>query len=274
MPRFAANLTLLYPELPFLDRFEAAARDGFSAVEYLFPYAWPKSELLARLRGNGLQQVLFNAPPGGVDGPTSVQAWDNGCRGLAAVPGREAEFRQGMALALDYCAALACPRLHVMAGLLPSGLARDSLLPVIAANLRWACEQAAMLGVTLLIEPINLRDMPGFYLNRQEQAHHILDAVGAPNLQVQMDLYHCQITEGDIATKLRRYLPTGRVGHIQVAGVPERHEPDVGELNYPYLFSLIDTLGYSGWVGCEYRPRLAAQVNGTSAGLSWRAPWL
>ena len=271
MPRFAANLSLLYPELPFLERFEAAARDGFAAVEYLFPYAWPAPELAARLAGNGLQQVLMNAPPGGVDAPSSVQAWEAGRRGLACLPGCEAEFRQGIALALDYCAALNCPRLHVMAGVLPARGERQSLLGVLIANLRHACEQAAQQGVQVLIEPINLRDMPGYFLNRQDQAHAILDSVAAPNLSVQMDLYHCQVTEGDVATKLRRYLPTGRIGHLQIAGVPERHEPDVGELHYPYLFQLIDELGYSGWVGCEYRPRLGAQPGGTSAGLGWLA---
>ncbi len=269
MPRFAANLTLLYPDLPFLDRFEAAARDGFTAVEYLFPYAWPQQELAARLRANGLQQVLINAPPGGVDGPSSVQAWDSGQRGLACIPGLEAPFRQGIGLALAYCAALNCPRLHVMSGLLPEGLLRENLLPVIAANLRWACELAAGQGVTVLIEPINLRDMPGYFLNRQDHAHEILDAVDAPNLQVQMDLYHCQVTEGDVTSKLRRYLPTGRIGHIQIAGVPERQEPDVGELHYPYLLGELDALGYTGWVGCEYRPRLGTQPGGTSAGLGW-----
>ncbi len=272
-PRFAANLTLLYPELPFLDRFEAAARDGFTAVEFLFPYAWHKHDITARLAANGLQQVLINAPPGGVDAASSVQAWDAGVRGLACIAERRAEFQSGIQLALDYCAALACPRLHVMAGNLPPGLPREALLDVIAGNLRWAAEQAQQHGVTLLIEPINLRDMPGYFLNRQDHAHEILDAVNAPNLQVQMDLYHCQITEGDVAMKLRRYLPTGRIGHIQIAGVPERHEPDTGELNYPYLFSLIDEMGYNGWIGCEYRPRLGMQPGGTSQGLGWLKPW-
>ena len=269
MPRFAANLTMLYPELPFLERFEAAARDGFKAVEFLFPYAWPKNELAARLADNGLQLVLFNAPPGGTDAASTVQAWEAGRRGLACLPGREAEFRDGIHLALHYCTALGCPKLHVMAGLLPSSLEREALLPVIAANLRWAAHQAQQVQVSLLVEPINLRDMPGYFLNRQHHAYAILDAVNVPNLQVQMDLYHCQIVEGDVATKLRQYLPTGRIGHLQIAGVPERHEPDVGELNYPYLFKLIDALGYTGWVGCEYRPQRGVKPGGTSAGLGW-----
>ncbi|MBP6006197.1 MAG: TIM barrel protein [Rhodoferax sp.] len=270
MPRFAANLSFLYPELPFLDRFEAAARDGFSAVEYLFPYAWPKEELVARLRGNGLEQVLFNAPAAGTEMATVLSAWDAGDRGLTCRAERQAEFRYGVALALDYAAALACPRIHIMAGLVPDGVLRESLLNHVANNLRWACDLAAQQGVQVMIEPINLRDMPGYFLNRQDHAHEILDAVNAPNLQVQMDLYHCQVQEGDVATKLRRYLPTGRVGHIQIASVPERQEPDGGELCYPYVFDLLDELGYAGWVGCEYRPRLGARAGGTTDGLAWR----
>lgn len=274
MPRFAANLSFLYPELPFLDRFEAAARDGFIAVEYLFPYAWPAQELAARLRVNGLQQVLLNAPPAGVDLASAIGAWDAGERGLLCLADRRDEFRRCVTLALDYAATLQCPRIHVMAGLLPDGVLRESLLDVVAEKLRWACAQAAKQGVTLLIEPINLRDMPGYFLNRQDHAHEILDAVGAANLQVQMDLYHCQVQEGDLASKLRRYLPTGRIGHIQIAGVPERQEPDVGELNYPYLFDVMDAMGYSGWVGCEYRPQRGAQAGGTSSGLGWRQAFL
>jgi hydroxypyruvate isomerase len=265
MPKFAANLSMLYPELAFLDRFEAAAQDGFKGVEYLFPYAFERSEIAARLKAHGLQQVLFNAPPGD---------WDAGERGLACLPGREAEFRTGFALALDYAAALKCPRVHVMAGLLPAGQDRESLYPTYLGNVRWAAEQAAAHGVNVLIEPINLRDMPGFYLNRQDQAHRIVADVGAPNLKVQMDLYHCQITEGDLAMKLRQYLPTGNVGHLQIAGVPQRHEPDLGEVNHPYLFEVLDELGYDGWVGCEYRPKAGLQPGGTSAGLGWLKPYL
>ena len=259
MPKFAANLSFLYNELPFLDRFEAAAKDGFKAVEYLFPYEWPEAELAARLRDNGLQQVLFNAPPGD---------WDGGERGIACLPGREADFRAGIQKALSYAKALSCPRVHVMAGLVPEGIERDTLQPTYIANLNWAAVEAAKQGVGLLIEPINTRDIPRFFLNRQDQAHDIIDAVGALNLQVQMDLYHCQIVEGDVAMKLRKYLPTGRVGHLQIASVPERNEPDRGELNYAYLFALIDALsadcGWDGWLGCEYRPRTTAHE-----GLGW-----
>ena len=274
MPYFAANLSLLYTEHAFLDRFEAAARDGFKAVEYLFPFAFEPREIAARLQANGLHQVLFNAPPGGTDADSIQQAWDAGSRGLACIAGREAEFRAGVALALEYAGALSCPRIHVMAGLIPPGLDREAVRASYLANLRWASQEAAKQGVEVLIEPINTRDMPGFFLNRQDHAHEIVATVGALNLKVQMDLYHCQIVEGDVAMKLRTYLPTGNVGHIQIAGVPDRHEPDGGELNYPYLFSLLDELGYTGWVGCEYRPQRGAQAGGTSAGLGWLKPWL
>jgi hydroxypyruvate isomerase len=264
MPRFAANLSMLYPELDFLDRFEAAARDGFRAVEYLFPYDHAPGVLAARLKAHGLEQVLFNTPPGD---------WERGERGLACLPGREAEFRDGVRRAIDYAATLSCPRIHVMAGLVPDGMARETVQPTYIDNLRWAAAEAAKAGRDLLIEPINTRDIPRFFLNRQDHAHEIAAAVGAPNLKVQMDLYHCQIVEGDVAMKIRKYLPTGRVGHFQIAGVPQRHEPDIGEMNYGYLFEVIDEVsaqcGWQGWVGCEYRPRRGAVVNGTSDGLGW-----
>ncbi len=277
MPKFAANLSMMYTELPFLDRFEAAAQDGFAAVEYLFPYAYPAAELAARLQANHLQQVLFNAPPGGTDPDSIAKAWDvEGRRGSACIPGREAEFKTGVALALTYAAALNCPRIHLMAGLVPNGITRDVAEATYISNLRWAAGEAAKAGVDVLMEPINTRDIPGFFLNRQDHAHHIIGQVGATNLKVQMDLYHCQIVEGDVAMKIRKYLPTGNVGHFQIAGVPERHEPDIGELNYPYLLSVIDEVsatlpngGWQGWVGCEYRPKKGGQPGGTSAGLGW-----
>jgi hydroxypyruvate isomerase len=251
MPRFAANLSMMYTEHAFLDRFAAAARDGFTAVEYLFPYEHPAEELAARLRASGLQQVLFNAPPGD---------WAAGERGTSSLPGREAEFRAGFAKALDYAATLACPRIHVMAGLRQHGAERATYL----ANLAWAAQQAAPAGIDVLIEPINTRDIPGFFLNRQDEAHAVVQEVGATNLKVQMDLYHCQIVEGDLTMKLRQYIPTGRVAHLQIAGVPQRHEPDLGELNHDALFAELDALGYAGWIGCEYRP-----AGATSAGLGW-----
>ena len=255
MPRFAANLTMMYGEFEFLDRFEAAARDGFAAVEYLFPYEHPAPVLAARLEANGLQQVLFNAPPGD---------WQAGERGVACLPGRDAEFRDGFMRALDYALALRCPRVHVMAGVVPGGVPAERLRATYLANLAWAAAEAARCEREVLIEPINTRDIPGYYLNRQDTAHAIVQELGAPNLKVQMDLYHCQIVEGDVAMKIRQYVPTGRVGHVQIAGVPDRHEPDDGELNCAYLLDLLDTLAYAGHVGCEYRPRA-----GTSAGLGW-----
>ncbi|TXH86715.1 MAG: hydroxypyruvate isomerase [Rhodoferax sp.] len=261
MPRFAANLSMLYTELPFLERFGAAAADGFAGVEYLFPYEFAAADIAQRLREHGLQQVLFNAPPG---------SWAAGERGLACIPGREAEFATGMEQALAYAAALQCPRIHVMAGIVPAGQTQQTVRATYIANLRQAARIAAAQGVTLMIEPINTRDMPGYFLNLQADAHALLAEIGEPNVQVQMDLYHCQIMEGDLATKLRQYLPTGRVGHLQIAGVPERHEPDVGELHYPYLFKLVDTLGWDGWIGCEYRPARGAVAGGTTQGLGWK----
>jgi hydroxypyruvate isomerase len=264
MPRFAANLSLLYTEHAFLDRFGAAARDGFKAVEFLFPYDFAATELARRLQDHGLQQVLFNAPPGD---------WAAGERGLACLPGREAAFREGFLRALDYAQALQCPRIHTMAGLVPAGADAQALRDTYLTNLAWAAKEAAAVGVQVLIEPINPRDFPGYFLQRQDAAHAIVQELGAANLKVQFDLYHCQIVEGDVASKLRHYLPTGRVGHLQIAGVPERHEPSVGELNYRYLFEVIDEVsqacGWTGWVGCEYRPRLGPVPGGTSGGLGW-----
>jgi len=258
MPRFAANLTMMYGEHAFPDRFEAAVRDGFRAVEFLFPYDQPMAELGARLRGAGLQQVLFNLPPGD---------WAAGERGLAALPGREAEFRQSLDLALRWAEALGCPRLHVMAGVVSPGSDRATMRATYVDNLRHAAQRAAAVGVALTIEPLNPRDMPGYFLTHQQQAHEVVAEVGEPTLGVQMDFYHCQIVEGDLLTRLRRHLPG--VSHVQIAGVPDRHEPDQGEVNYTALLEELDRLGYDGFVGCEYRPRGA-----TSAGLGWLAPWL
>jgi 2-dehydrotetronate isomerase len=255
MPRFAANLSMMYAEHAFLERFAAAATDRFAAVEFLFPYEWPAATLARLLAEHRLEQVLFNAPPGDFAG---------GERGIACLPGREGEFRSGVERALEYAAALRCPRLHLMAGLVPSGSSRESLRATYLANLAWAAGKADAAAVDLLIEPINSRDIPGYFLNRQDEAHAIVAELDVPRLKVQMDLYHCQIVEGDVAMKLRRYLPGGRVGHLQIAGVPERHEPDRGELDYGYLFEVIDELRYSGWIGCEYRP-----AAGTTSGLGW-----
>jgi hydroxypyruvate isomerase len=258
MPRFAANLTLMYHEHAFLDRFGAAARDGFKAVEYLFPYDFSAAELKARLGEHGLTQALFNAPPGD---------WGAGERGIASLPGREDEFRRGIDTALAYARMLGNDKLHVMAGLLPGEADRSRHRDVYLRNLADAAQAARADGITILIEPINPRDMPGFFLNRQDEAQAICREIGAPNLKVQFDCYHCQIVEGDLAKKLERDI--AGIGHIQIAGVPERHEPDIGELNYPYLFDRIDALGYDGWIGCEYRPKA-----GTSEGLGWLRSYL
>lgn len=258
MPRFAANLTLMYTEHAFLDRFEAAACDGFRAVEYLFPYDFPAAELQARLQAHGLTQVLFNAPPGD---------WAAGERGIASLPGREDDFRRAIDTALAYTRALGNDKLHVMAGLLPAGADRARHRAVYLRNLDYAARAARGDDITVVIEPINPRDMPGFFLTRQDDAQAICREIAAPNLKVQFDCYHCQIVEGDIAKKLDRDM--SGIGHIQIAGVPDRHEPDTGELNYPYLFERIDTLGYRGWIGCEYRPKA-----GTSEGLGWLRSYL
>lgn len=257
MSRFAANLSMLYPQHDFLERFAAAAADGFSAVEYLFPYDHTPQVLKQRLDDNGLVQVLFNAPPGD---------WAAGERGIVSLPGREQEFREGFERALDYAAVLGNSRIHVMAGVLPSEAERARYHAVYLENLAHATAQAAKAGITVLLEPINTRDMPGFFLNRQDQAQAICREVGADNLKVQFDCYHCQIVEGDLASKLRRDF--NRIGHVQIAGVPDRHEPDLGEVNYPFVFELLDELGYDGWVGCEYRPR-----GDTSVGLRWLRDW-
>ena len=255
MPRFAANLSMMYTERPFLERFAACAADGFEAVEFLFPYAFEASAIRDELDRHGLQQVLFNAPPGD---------FAAGERGTASLPGREHEFREGIDRAIGYAKALGCPRIHLMAGLVVRESERVAQREVYLDNLRWAARRLGEHGLIGLIEPINPRDMPGYLLNTQEDAHAIVERIGAPNLMVQMDLYHCQIVEGDLEMRIRRHID--RVGHIQIAGVPHRHEPDLGEVNYPYLFRLLDDLRYPGWVGCEYRPRA-----GTSEGLGWFA---
>jgi len=269
MPRFAANLSWLYTEHPFLDRFAAAASDGFDGIECLFPYDHPAHELRARLDAHGLCWVLFNAPPGD---------WAAGERGIAALPGREAEFRRSIEQALQTAHTLGCTRLHVMAGLAQPAVPAEQQWATYQQNLAWAAAQAASAQVTLLIEPINPIDMPGYLLTRQADAHRLVAEIGAPNLLVQMDLYHCQIVEGEVLSwltgALRPQHGPSRVGHMQVAGVPGRHEPEGGAIDYPAVFELIDQLGYAGWVGCEYRPRLTGQADATRAGLGWLRPHL
>lgn len=277
MPKFAANLSMMYPDLPFLERFEAAAKDGFQAVEYLFPYAFTRAEISARLKGNGLQQVLFNTPPGGADLAGFNAAWADGHRGTASVPGREAEFRAGFVHALEWAEALQCPRIHAMVGLRADGASAEASDATLIKNLQWAAREAAQAGRDVLIEPINTRSVPGFHLNRQDHAHRIVQAVGAPQVKVQMDLFHCQIVEGDLSTKIAQLLPTGRVGHFQIAEVPHRHEPGTGEVHWPFIFQTIDRVsaecGWDGWIGCEYNPA-DPSAGGTSRGLAWARPHL
>jgi hydroxypyruvate isomerase len=255
MPKFAANLSMMFTELPFLDRFAAARAAGFEGVEFLFPYEFPAAEIAKRLQDNGLQNVLFNAPPGD---------WAAGERGIAALPDRRAEFREGLKKALDYAAALSCPRLHVMAGLAPAGAPRDRLLACYAANLDLAAEECAKLGVKPVIEPINHRDIPGFFLNTTKEAVAIIEGLGAGRVGLQFDLYHCQITEGDVTRKAAELLP--HIAHMQVADTPGRNEPGTGEVNWPFVFDAIDASGFRGWIGCEYRPK-----GETLAGLGWFA---
>lgn len=260
MIRLAANLSMLFNEHAFMDRFAAAAKASFKGVEFLFPYAYGANELSDALKKNQLEQVLFNLPPGD---------WDAGERGLASLPGREGEFRDSVVEALRYAEALNCSRVHAMAGLLPEG-ADDATQAdhhaTYIRNLRFAAGEAAKVGREVLIEPINTRDMPGFFLSRQAQAMKVLEEVGAENLKLQFDLYHCQIMDGDLIRHLERQFSV--IGHIQVAGVPERHEPNVGEVHYPAIFERLSALGYTGWIGCEYRPKAD-----TRAGLGWGEAW-
>lgn len=258
MPRFAANLSLMFNEIDFLDRFAAARKQGFSAVEYLFPYAFPKAELAARLTGEGLQQVLFNAPPGD---------FDAGERGFAGVPGREDAFRRSMDIALDYAQALHCPRIHVMAGNVPKGASADAHRATFITNLRAASTLARQAGVQLMVEALNPTDFPGYLVGNLETALEIVAAAASDNVFLQYDLYHCQMMRGQLAATMRSTF--GLIGHMQIAGVPGRNEPDATqEINYPALFALMDELGYQGWVGCEYRPSAD-----TVTGLGWAAPW-
>ena len=260
MPRLSANLSYLFAERPFLERFGAAAACGFRAVEHQFPYTEASETAIAeRVREHNLEVIVFNVPPGG-----------EGERGLGGLPGREAEFQEAVDLSLRYCRAAGCPRLHAMWGVPSEGTSYEESRATFVANLRQAAPRAAEAGVTLLVEALNPRDNPGYPLNRQADAHALAADVGAPNVKVQFDLYHTQLVEGGVAEKLHLYLggPETNVGHIQIAGPPERLEPDCGELNYDWLLPLIDELGYDGWVGCEYRP-----AAGTEAGLGWARRW-
>ncbi len=253
MAKFAANLAMLFTELPFLDRFEAAAKAGFKAVEFLFPYAWTAEEIKQRLDDNGLTLVLHNLPAGD---------WDAGERGIACHPDRVEEFRAGVVKAVAYAKVLGVGQLNCLAGKAPAGVSDPVLHQTLVDNLKFAANALQTAGLRLLIEPINSFDIPGFYLNFTSQALAILDEVGADNAFVQYDIYHAQRMEGELAATMQKHL--ARIGHIQLADNPGRNEPGTGEINYPFLFKHLERIGYSGWIGCEYKPATTTQ-----AGLGW-----
>ena len=257
MPRFAANLSMMYTDLGFLDRFAAAAKDGFKAVEFLFPYEYPAAEIAARLKDCGLQQVLFNAPPGD---------WAAGERGITCLPGREKEFREGVLKALEYAHALDCPRIHTMAGVAPAGAERARLREIYVANVTWATEKAQAAGRDVVMEPIAPKNIPGFFLNRQDEAHAIAAESGKANLRVQMDLFHCQVGEGDLTASYGFISAIKRRAGWGICRLPACRDAmsGLGEINYEFLFDVIDGLGFEGWIGCEYTPKA-----GTSEGLGW-----
>jgi hydroxypyruvate isomerase len=255
MPRFAANLTMLFAEMPFLDRFAAAKAAGFSGVEYLFPYDYDKADLREQLDEYGLIQVLHNLPAGN---------WATGERGIAILPDRVDEFRDGVARAISYAKALDCRQLNCLVGIAPRDADPFEMNEVLVENLRFAADALARERIKLLVEPINTLDIPGFFLNKTEQAVQLIADVRSGNLFIQYDIYHMQVMEGDIARSLQKHLP--RIAHVQLADNPGRNEPGTGEINYPFLFRHLDTLGYRGWVGCEYKPRTT-----TVDGLGWHA---
>ena len=253
MPKFAANLSMMFNEVPFPERFAAAAKAGFKAVEFLFPYDYTPAQVAGWLKENNLKNALFNMPPGN---------WAAGDRGMASIPGREQEFCDGVAKAIEYALALGTPTVHAMAGMLPAGADRATHRSTYVDNIWYAAKELAKHSLTLVIEPINTRDMPGYFLNYQDEAHAIRKEIGEPNLKVQMDFYHVQIMEGDLTMTFKNNFEG--IGHVQIASVPTRNEPDQGEINYRHIFKLLDDMGYDGYVGCEYRPR-----GRTEDGLGW-----
>lgn len=253
MPKFNANLSMLFTETPFLDRFAAAAEAGFRGVEYLFPYAFQKDDIAERLHKHGLTQVLFNLPAGN---------WEAGERGIACDPDRVSEFQDGVGKAIDYAKALDCAQVNCLAGIPPAGLEPRVARRTLAENLKFAASRLQDASLTLFAEPVNTYDIPGFFLNRSAQAIALFDEVGSPNLKLQYDIYHMQRMEGELANTIERLLP--RIAHLQLADNPGRNEPGTGEINYPFLLNFIDRLGYDGWIGCEYKPR-----HGTKEGLGW-----
>jgi hydroxypyruvate isomerase len=257
MLRFCANLAMLFREVDFLERFDAAARAGFNAVEFPFPYAYDEEVLAERLQRHGLTQVLFNLPAGD---------WANGERGIACHPGRVGEFQDGVGRAIDYARNLGCTRVNCLSGIAPPGVDPERLHETLVSNLAFAAGSFSEAGMLLLVEPINTRDMPGFQLHHADQAVCVMDAVGVDNIRLQYDIYHMQVMEGDLAKTVERLFD--RIGHFQLADNPGRHEPGTGEINYPFLLDFIDQLGYDGWIGCEYVP-----TGDTVESLSWMAPY-
>ena len=253
MPKYSANLSMLFGEHDFLGRFSAAAKAGFSGVEYVGPYALPKEQVAEALYGNNLKQVLFNLPAGN---------WDGGERGIGCLPDRVGEFQDGVGKAIDYAKALDCTTINCLAGILPSDVTRRTGYTTLVSNLSFAATALKKENILLIVEPINSYDIPGFFLNRSKEGIEVIDDVGSDNLKLQYDVYHMQRMEGELATNLTRLMP--RIGHIQIADNPGRHEPGTGEINYPFILNLVDTLGYEGWVGCEYKPK-----GGTAEGLGW-----
>jgi len=258
MPKFCANLSMLYGEVDFLARFQAAAEDGFKGVEYLFPYDFGKDELVDQLGKNGLVQVLHNLPAGD---------WGAGERGIAVLPDRVGEFQDGVGRAIEYATALGCKQVNCLAGISPQGVDSDAVRETLVANLGFAAEKLAGAGIRLLVEAINTRDIPGFYVCGTQQTLDLIDATGSENIAVQYDIYHMQIMEGDLAPTIEANLD--RIAHLQLADNPGRNEPGTGEINYPFLFEYIDRIGYQGWIGCEYKPRAT-----TREGLGWLKPYL
>lgn len=258
MPRFAANLSMLFTEQPFLERFKAAAEAGFSAAEFMFPYEFSSRDIAAALKDNGLELILHNLPAGD---------WARGERGIACQPDRVAEFRDGVSKAIEYAQALKCPKLNCLAGILPSDVTAEKARGVLVENLQYAATKLEAAKIGFLLEPVNSHDIPGFFVDRPSVGFSILAAVGAKNLKLQYDVYHAQVMEGDFVNTIEREFD--RIGHIQVADNPARHEPGTGEINYPFVFRRIDELGYAGWIGCEYKPQGV-----TKAGLSWLRPFL
>ena len=257
MPKLAANLSWIYQEVPFLQRFGAAAAHGFKAVEILFPYEAPAKDIAAELKKHKLTQALFNLPPGD---------WSKGERGIAALPGREAEFAKALDTALEFAKVLECRTLHVMSGLIPAGGDARAMHRTFVSNLKMVCDRTAKSGLTIVMEPINHRDIPGYFTNTTSQVDAIIKEVGAPHLKLQLDLYHLQVTEGDLQKRTERLFPL--TAHVQIAGNPDRNEPDIGEANHMYLLDVLDRLGYDGYVGLEYKPKTT-----TAAGLGWAAKY-